>query len=324
MASGTTKFEHRKILLQLVQRLSTADLEEMIFICEDVLSESTAEEIQSDKSATSLFRALEHRGKLAPNEYEFLRECLVNIGRDDLASLLPRREADQVTASLAALGLNETEKRVPNFAAKKLLLHISNQLRRRDLENMAYLCECEAGKGIELLQTLERNGCISAGNYDYLSCVLFEIGRNDLGQLLRQSQRVDYMQTNGQAMVGVDHMHSGVNHMQRGVNQVQSGVNHSWNSVTHSVNHMQLGVNFVQNGADHMQTGDNHMQPGVNQAKSGVNHMQSGGDLMQRTFDHMQPGVDHTQHAGDYHMQLPAVTRMCGTAYINTGRATSV
>lgn len=184
MAQSSVKHQHRTLLLKIIHKLTTTDLEELVFICEDVLSESTAEEIQS---ATSLFRALEHRGKLSPQDYNYLRECLTNIGRDDLASLLPENQTNKSLISLSGLSLNEINGSTLKSAAKKTMLYISNQLRKRDLDKMAYLCECEAKGGIDLIQTLERNGKISDGNHDYLSGVLTEIGRNDLGRLLKSA-----------------------------------------------------------------------------------------------------------------------------------------
>ena len=79
------KLRHRQTLNSISQRISLNDLEQMVFICEGILTESTTEEIQS---AFSLLRELEHRTFLGPGKYDFLKEVLIDVGRNDLASTL--------------------------------------------------------------------------------------------------------------------------------------------------------------------------------------------------------------------------------------------
>lgn len=179
---ATEKLQHRVLLLKLTQKLTDCDLEELLFLCESVLSESTAESI---KTATSLFRELEHRAYLAPNEYDFLKDCLLNIGRSDLAYMLPAKEEDDLVESLKELNVTDAKGSTSVFGKKKMLLHVSNQLRRQDLEKMAFLCSCEVQEGFCLIQGLERNGSISDENYTYLSDMLTEIGRSDLVRLFK-------------------------------------------------------------------------------------------------------------------------------------------
>lgn len=192
MDTCTDKMQHRVLLLKLSQRLTKSDLEELVFLCEDVLTESAAEEI---KSAISLFRELGHRGRLAPGDYDFVRECLLNIGREDLANILPEKQenSDGLHQSFSQLSTSEkirtnrsTEigNSVSNW--KKTLLLISNQLRAKDLEKMAYLCSFNVNSGgLSLIKSLERRSAIKEGNCDYLSDVLTEIGRCDLSKLCK-------------------------------------------------------------------------------------------------------------------------------------------
>ena len=189
--------KHRVLLLKLSQRLTKSDLEELVFLCEDVLTESTAEEI---KSAISLFRELGHRDYLGPGEYDFIRECLLNIGRVDLANILPGKEenSDNLLQSFSQLSTGEkirtnhcTEigNSVSNW--KKTLLHISSQLRAKDLEKMAYLCSLNINNGgLSLIKSLERRNVIKEGNCDYLSDVLSEIGRCDLSKLCKDVSHI--------------------------------------------------------------------------------------------------------------------------------------
>lgn len=147
----------------------------MLFICEGVLTESTAEGILS---VFSLFRELEHRTILGPGKYDFLKEVLVSVGRNDLASML----ATITRKSMMPTG----GKSIAHFCSNKksILMHISTQLRKADVRKMAYLCCCKSERGLSLIEELEHKNKISDNNYDYLACRLSEIGRHDLAQFL--------------------------------------------------------------------------------------------------------------------------------------------
>ena len=166
------KLKYRQILNSISQRISHNDLEQMIFICEGVLTESTSEEIQS---AFSLFRELEHRNFLRPGKYDFLKEILVDVGRNDLACTMPSN------ITLSSIGKSVL---YSSSTRRSILMQISNQLRKEDVRKMAYLCSCNSDQGLSLMEELEHKGKISDNNYDYLAERLIEIGRHDLSQLL--------------------------------------------------------------------------------------------------------------------------------------------
>lgn len=176
---------HRVLLLKIGHKLTNSDIEDLVFMSEGILSESTAEGI---KSATGLFRELEHRGVLAPNDYEYLKSCLLDIGRNDLAAFLPTAEDEiGLVESLRELSVMESM-HTSVAAGKKVLLYISKQLRSEDLQKLAFLCSCEVQEGLELIQTLERNGSIRDGNYKFLADLLMEVGRCDLAKVLKSDQ----------------------------------------------------------------------------------------------------------------------------------------
>ena len=181
MANKSAQMQQRSLLVKVSQCLSLCDLEELIFLCEPEISESVAEEIHS---GISLFRTLEHRALLGPNNCDFLRWCLVNIGRQDLASMLP---ADQKDIADAFSHLNMEDKHTKCSATvltKEKMLHISTRLTRKDLEKMSYLSSCEFRDGLSMIQELEKNGWIQDSNYTYLSELLTAIGRCDLGRIV--------------------------------------------------------------------------------------------------------------------------------------------
>ena len=169
--------KHRQALNAISQGISQTDLEHMVFICEgEVLPESTAEGIQS---AIGLFRELEHRTFLGPGKYEFLKEVLVSVGRNDLASTL-----DSLTNSIMEAVSDDEDSVVHSSSSRSILIKISNQLRREDVRKMAYLCCCKSDRGISLMEELEHKRKISNNNYSYLAERLSDIGRYDLSQLL--------------------------------------------------------------------------------------------------------------------------------------------
>lgn len=187
-----SKLKHRMALLKLAQQLSQTDIEELVFICEGVLPESTTEGI---KTAISLFRELEHRAYLAPNDYSFLKECLASIGRLDLASMLPATDNHRLSDAFSQLSCNDSvEKRDANAALKrrlpekKTLLYIVDQLRREDLKKMSFLCSSEVEGGLKLIEQLERTGLICDGNYNYLADILKDIGRHDLSLMFQSTE----------------------------------------------------------------------------------------------------------------------------------------
>ena len=178
------RFQHRVLLLKISQKLTKSDLEELLYLAEEVLSESGAQKITS---VISLFRELQHRAYLGPNNYDFIRVCLLSIGRHDLADMLPTKEEENLAQTLSELSFSSTKKPCSTPDQKKLLLSISDQLRVEDVKKMAYLCSCEASEGLELVQMLEKKGLIGNNNYNYISEALTEIGRRDLGKQLEAS-----------------------------------------------------------------------------------------------------------------------------------------
>ena len=78
--------EYHSTLMELSQKLSKDDLNNLVYSCESILPLSTAEKITA---GIHLFRELKHRGYLGPANYDYLRKQLVLVGRHDLASMLP-------------------------------------------------------------------------------------------------------------------------------------------------------------------------------------------------------------------------------------------
>lgn len=178
---GSAFFEHRLILSGIGQKLGKEDLDEVLFLCEAFISESTAEETHS---ATALFRELEHRTLLGPGKYGFLKTVLMAVGRVDLAHQLP--QANSKRSPLLTWPSAKSEATPSPLAASKrsLLLVVAESLRKRDLQKLAFLCSRKFSDGMSLIEELEDEGLITGDSCDYLALKLVTIGRRDLSTLL--------------------------------------------------------------------------------------------------------------------------------------------
>ena len=191
------------LLTNLSQRLSKDDLKHLIFSCEDVLPPFAAERITA---GIDFFRALKQRGHLGPTNYDYLREKLVLIGRNDLASMLPDQfeilfgqASDRSTYfgcvdSCAVpvpvpIDLQLPESCSPNVAQRMFLLRLSEQLTSEDLKKLAFLMcpshHCDQITAFNLANFLEREESITSVRFiGHLSSCLKAVGRADLAQFL--------------------------------------------------------------------------------------------------------------------------------------------
>ena len=76
------------LLTNLSLKLSKDDLKSLAFPCGDVLPQAVADKLTS---GNDLLRELKQRGQLGPANYDYLREKLELVGRNDLAVMLPDR-----------------------------------------------------------------------------------------------------------------------------------------------------------------------------------------------------------------------------------------
>lgn len=67
---------------EIASQIETHRLERFKFLCKDLIPEGDMERISSPEA---LFIELEHRMLLGPNQVEFVRQCLIQVGRNDLA-----------------------------------------------------------------------------------------------------------------------------------------------------------------------------------------------------------------------------------------------
>lgn len=192
------------LLTSLSQRLSKDNLKSLIFSCGDVLPSFAAENLTA---GTDFFRELQYRGHLGPDNYDYLRQKLVLIGRNDLASELPdnfeimfgqasaRGTTQFGCVPSPALPVTLTDNfRVPKFcppntAHRAFLLHLAEQLTAEDLQKLTYLLchdhHHDELTAIKFATLLEREQDTTSLKFiDDLSSCLEIIGRIDLARYL--------------------------------------------------------------------------------------------------------------------------------------------
>lgn len=170
-------------MVRISQKLSDRDLKELKFLCGDIVSESALDEVTTP---TDLFKVLQYYGHLSPESYEFMRRCLLSIGRNDLAFMLPNPQAKTSECYHII-----QPKKLCELQHRMMLVSIADRLRRQDILKLVYLNIGEIIKSLEFpiddaitaLQAfagLEDSHSLSCGNYSVLCDVLRLIGRCDL------------------------------------------------------------------------------------------------------------------------------------------------
>ena len=178
------KFQHRQLMVKVGQRLGSKDLDELKYLCGDIVASSALDCV---KSPTDLFTLLQYHGHLSPGCYEFTKRSLSSIGRDDLASMLPDPTNDALTKS-QPVSLCQLKHRM-------MLVSIADQLRREDTVKMAFVGKgivetpdqnepSNAVMGLGVFANLEDSGFLRPGCYSFLCDLLRLIGRCDLADFI--------------------------------------------------------------------------------------------------------------------------------------------
>ena len=85
MALVSQPSPYRRLLLKTAMMLSRENIDGILFLSEDILTQS---EVTQISSGVDLMRCLEQHGKLSPWNLSYLFYCLKEVGREDLASSL--------------------------------------------------------------------------------------------------------------------------------------------------------------------------------------------------------------------------------------------
>lgn len=195
----------RRSLNRIASELGRQDLENLKFMCKDVIPVARLEKV---RSALDLFVALEERGHLGKDNLEFLANCMATIGRYPLLAHL--KGAGYNVPDPAVNGASTHPVPVKGdlhaatedeFLFTQLLMQISQQLQAHQVDQLAY-CWCEPLLGItkenvysatQLFTLMQQREYITPTNLDCLYDQLGEIGRQDLMKLVD-----DYLRKTGQ------------------------------------------------------------------------------------------------------------------------------
>lgn len=120
--------DFNSMLLDISNKLSSKELEEMKFLCREIIGKKNMEQINS---ALNLFQFLSERGKLAADRTEFLSKLLKDIQRPGLSEIVENFQGkpdDQLEPTERG---NEAEKRaaLDFFNCILVTLHYLSALR---------------------------------------------------------------------------------------------------------------------------------------------------------------------------------------------------
>ena len=201
--------EYYAQLIKISQMLSKDDLKNLVFACGDVLPSAAADKVTA---GTDLFRELKQRGYLSPSNCGYLKEQLVIVGRDDLASMLPdpvnvsQDEENDGRYGCFCCVDSPTKINIPvslrvcaedsgsdaAYPHRMLLMHLSEQITNEEAQKLAFvmcpeLCD-ETVDAFGLICYLSSNRDITSTSFlKVLTSALIVIGRTDLAQFLKFS-----------------------------------------------------------------------------------------------------------------------------------------
>ncbi len=194
------------LLTTLSLKLSKDDIKSLVFSCGDILPPAVDNQITS---AADLLRELKQRDQLGPTNYDYLREKLELVGRNDLAVMLPNQVEvyfgqpvpslqrktflgflDSPSASLLVpQNLQLLKLCPPSSAPRVFIMHLCEQLSSENMKKLAFLMNLPLHRdhvtSLELAQCFEsKGGMLSQSLTDSLIPCLQAIGRVDLSQLV--------------------------------------------------------------------------------------------------------------------------------------------
>ena len=184
--SEVSDFQYEKTKLQLSNELKSEDIKQLVYLFSDDIPKIEAEQMTEGRQ---LFRVLQDRQYLGPNNVGLLCECLRIIQREDLVKLLSDY-FKHVTQPHPALCLPLD---VPsNLTYRSILLKVCNQLREEDVKDLLVLFERRLPRsvmekitsGLELAIALEDYNYIGSTNLACLCEGLRAIKRRNLAQIL--------------------------------------------------------------------------------------------------------------------------------------------
>lgn len=176
-------------MIRISQGLDGSDLNDLKYLCGAVAPESALENVET---STDLFTLLQYHGSLGPGCYDFIKTSLLSIGRNDLASILPNSQENDVQYRC-----DVQPKDYSPVKHRSMLVTIADRLRREDIVKLVYI---STGKvkisdstgqlgdsvlaALQILAGFEEANLLQCGSYSVLGDLLRQIGRCDLADFV--------------------------------------------------------------------------------------------------------------------------------------------
>ena len=172
MTSGESNpklYDFRKNLLKVSQSLSDEEVKDLAYICPEIKS------TEGISKGCDLFLELEKKGLISPGNYDYLLDRLLQIAREDLATLLFERILHSSHTALAKL--NTMLDRLLKTGRDDLALHLM-QWMCRSPHTPRYFIECL------------KEHLIEGGREDLAMQLTVSMNCLDLPRRLQSSQQV--------------------------------------------------------------------------------------------------------------------------------------
>ena len=176
-----SRIKFRGTLLRVSDQLSTADFDNLKFLCRTVIPNARMEKIVS---GLDLFNALEERGKLSSENVDFLHVILNSAGCDTPIRQLSN---DGFFPAQQALSVRDAE----DYRFHECLLKLALCLSSSEFDEVKFALQPYLNHSLdriftatELFQLLQQRRIVTSKNMRVLYDVMCEIGRVDLSEVI--------------------------------------------------------------------------------------------------------------------------------------------
>lgn len=192
---GIDQFHQHKLLLDVDAELDSGDLENMKFLCQDVIPFSKLQKIDR---GIDLFGQLENGNKISPKvgDFEMLIEILYRVRRLDLVKKLGKNSKDvkkKYGGPDRAVETNLTPFR-------NLLYEIIEDLTQEEFQTAMFVLKAEFGRGtmskihsmMDLFTFLQKEQALEEADVGVLYKIMEYVNRPDLKEKIQEYQNYPY------------------------------------------------------------------------------------------------------------------------------------
>ena len=191
-------FTFRKHLYWISNQLSSQEVENLKFMCNDMVPRRQLERL---RSGFDLFCVLEGKDLISTTKVDFLKEILEIVGKDHLVKKLENEGGGRGIAEIGASNMqlsaeSEAQYDAPDLkkAFKALLLKVGDELMERNVRDIAFFFQDPESLSLQdieqlrsasrLFQKLQDQGIIGPTKLEKLRATLDVIGRKDVCKIV--------------------------------------------------------------------------------------------------------------------------------------------